>query len=245
MSFIAEAADYFVKPVEGHDDLFAFKYDFTLGEKALAEQVVEETDDGDLIIEGYAAVFEGIDREGENFAPGAFQEGIKSFLQKQSPLCFHHDHKLVLGKVLDMQEDQKGLKIRARVDGATQKHPVLGTVYEQVKRGTLNGLSVAGFFKRALTEAGRRIVGVDFTETSVTGVPVHPGTNFAVVAGKALASDLSSEHVQIPDFPEDEIREEDFFMAQEALGLLDRVFSKLEKRGDGGSNPSQTATPIL
>ncbi len=138
----------FVAPVKGHDDLFTFF--IPMEAKALdgGESVVVE-ENGDLTIEGYAAVWEGDDREGENFAPGAFTRAAKAFLGSTASLCFHHKHDHVLGKVLDLREDGKGLQMKARVDGAIKSHPVLGTYYEQIKAGTLSGLSVGGFFKRA------------------------------------------------------------------------------------------------
>jgi HK97 family phage prohead protease len=140
-------------------------------------------DHGDLIIEGWAAVFDGTDRQGENFTDGAFREGIKSFLSGQAALCYQHKHDLVLGRVLDLREvEGKGLWMRARLDAAVRRHPTLGVIFDQVKKGSIRALSVGGFFKRKLTEAGYKINGVDFTEISVTAVPVHPGTNFAVVA---------------------------------------------------------------
>lgn len=234
--------EHFLRPVPEHDDLFAF----TIGGKALTDESVTVAENGDLIIEGYAAVWEGEDREGENFVPGAFERASKAFLEAGGPLCFHHKRDHVLGQVTDLGEDDKGLKMRARVDGAIQKHPVLGTLYEQVKKGTLKGLSVGGFFKRAMIEGKRRIADMDFTEISITGVPIHTGPSFAVVAGKALVDDLTAEHVTIPDFPEDEIREDDFMWAQDALNSLDRIFSKLEKRGNGSnSNSNQDAVGVL
>jgi HK97 family phage prohead protease len=239
-------ADLFVKPVKDHDDLIAFQYDFVLDGKALeegTEQTVTELDNGDLIIEGYAAVFDGLDRQNENFAEGAFQRGIKSFLSGQSALCYHHKHDQCLGKVIDLQEEEgKGLKMKARVDGAIRNHPTLGTYYQQIKNGTLNALSVGGFFKRALTKAGKKIVDMDFTEISVTPVPVHPGTSFNVVAGKALVSDLKPEKVELPNFPEGEIREEDFEMATVAINILDGLFARLEKRGEEQSTSGAVTT---
>lgn len=233
--------DSLVKPVEGHDDLIQFRYDFVLDGKALedggVEQTVTEQENGDLIIEGYAAVWDGNDRQGENFAPGAFERGIKSFLDGQAGLCYHHKHDHLLGKVLDLREEEgKGLKMKARVDGAIRKHPVLGTYYEQIKNGSLNALSVGGFFKRALTEAGRRIVDMDFTEISVTPVPVHSGTNFSVVAGKALASDIS-----VPAVPEEleEIREEDARTINYLIEELDAVFTRIT---DGVKQRKATTT---
>lgn len=184
-------ADFFVRPVADHSDLVAFNFGFALQGKALDDgqtaAVVTEDDDGTLHIEGWAASFDGVDRQGENFTDGAFQRGIKSFLEGPAALCFHHKHDMVLGKVEELQEvEGKGLKMRARVDGAIKDHPVLKTYYQQIKNGTLTGLSVGGFFKRKLTDLGVRIADMDFTEISVTGVPVHTKPAFSVVAGKAL-----------------------------------------------------------
>lgn len=241
--------EMFLRPVEGTDDTFRFDYGFGLSTEGKAVQTVEpetitETDDGDLIIEGYAAVFEGVDREGENFTDGAFQRGIKSFLGGQAALCFHHKHDQVIGKVLDLTEEEgKGLRMRARVDGAIKGDPVLGRVYRQIKNGTINALSVGGFFKRKLTESGWKIADCDFTEISATAVPVHPGTNFAVVAGKALASDLEpGEHVKVPKLAAEEIRDEDFMWAQEAIASLDRIFTQIAKRGQGQKDNTDSAS---
>jgi hypothetical protein len=41
-----------------------------------------------------------------------------------------------------------GIRVKARVDGAIRSHPELGTLYHQIKNGTLTGLSLAGYFKR-------------------------------------------------------------------------------------------------
>jgi HK97 family phage prohead protease len=184
MDFPAES---YLRSVEGDDNIFAFA--IPMEAKALESgDTVSVEENGDLILEGYAAVWEGDDREGENFAPGAFERAAKSFLKSPAALCFHHKHDKVLGKVLDLQEDGKGLRMRARVDGAIKQHPELGTYYEQIKAGTLSGLSVGGFFKRAVIEGKRRIADMDFTEISVTSVPVHARPSFEVVAGKALDS---------------------------------------------------------
>lgn len=228
--------DSMFQAVEGDSDLFKFRYDFTLDGKALDSQTVIEDENGDLIIEGYAAVFDGVDRQGENFAEGAFERGIKSFIDGQSSLCYHHKHDKCLGKVLELSEEKgKGLKMKARVDGAIKTHPELGTYYNQIKSGTLKALSVGGFFRRSLTGAGPRITDMDFTEISVTPVPVHTGTHFNVLAGKALASDLKTQHVQVPDLPENEIREEDFMNIQWALESIDGIFARLMKRESGST----------
>lgn len=224
----------FVAPVQGHDDLFSFM--IPMEAKALdgGDAVVVE-ENGDLTIEGYAAVWEGDDREGENFVPGAFTRASKAFLNSPAALCFHHKKDNVLGKVLELNEDGKGLRMRARVDGAIATHPVLGTYYHQIKSGTLSGLSVGGFFKRAMIEGKRKIADMDFTEISVTGVPVHTGPSFAVVAGKALMDDVISSAPS----PSDEllgadIREDDArqlkFMFEELGAIFDRIKTGVAQR---------------
>jgi Caudovirus prohead serine protease len=107
--------EMFVKPLEGDENLFAFRWDFVPQGKALdeggTEQVVTELPDGDLLIRGYAAVWEGDDREGENFEPGAFDRGIKSFLGSQAALCFHHKADHGIGRVRELEQDGKGLRM--------------------------------------------------------------------------------------------------------------------------------------
>src|SRR3954468_1107894 len=97
----------YVRPVENAADLVAFTFPFELEGKALPDgSSVEQTDGGDLIIEGWAADFEGVDRQGENFIPGAFERGIKSFLSGTASLNYHHKHDHVLGKVLSLEEKE-------------------------------------------------------------------------------------------------------------------------------------------
>lgn len=181
----------YVRAVPNSADVVAFNYGFTLTpEGKSAGDFVAQIDEssGDLLIEGYAAEFEGEDRDGENFTDGAFQKGIKSFMTSgSSPLCYHHKTSKQLGKVLELEEvPGRGLHMVARIDGAIQKHPELSTYYEQIKKGSMNSLSVGGFFGRTMTPKGPRISECDFTEISVTPVPVHAKPAFAVVAGKAL-----------------------------------------------------------
>jgi len=151
--------------------------------KALDTRILES---GDLLIEGWAADFSGIDRQNENFVDGAFTRGIKAFLSGQSALCYHHKTDHGIGKVLDLREVAgKGLWMKARVDFQEPGSP-LRWVYNGVKKGSYKGLSVGGFFKRKLMEGGYRIADVDLTEVSVTPVAVHPRTAVLSVSTKAM-----------------------------------------------------------
>ena len=53
---------------------------FALEGKALDAPV--KTERGDLILSGYAAVWDGLDFQNENFLRGAFREAIPEFLKR-------------------------------------------------------------------------------------------------------------------------------------------------------------------
>lgn len=204
-----------------------FEYDFLPEGKALAEggsePVVTELEDGDLLIQGYAAVFEGIDRRGENFVDGAFVRGMKSFVDGSATLAFHHKLDHGIGKVLRLEEHPgKGLWMQARVDHQPESSP-FRYIYNGIKKGTYRGLSVSGFFRRKLTEKGWRIADTDIVEISVTPVAVHPKTAFDVVAGKALTDVALPDLNQLPD----NIREQDVFEIEETMRRLRAVFQNI------------------
>jgi HK97 family phage prohead protease len=225
-----------IKPVEGAPDIFAFVYDFVLEGKALEDggvaPTVTEEENGDLIIEGLAASFEGLDRQGENFVPGAFQRGIKAFLTGQSALCFHHQVDKGIGSVLDLQEKPEGLWMKARVDYQPEHSP-LRYIYNAVKKGSYKGLSVGGFFKRAFVKGRKMIADCDFTEISVTPVAMHPKTKFAVVAGKALEDTFE---VETPDEPVEEAK-----AFEDSLAGLGEALDALRARFETDDTPAVEA----
>lgn len=215
----------------------AFQFDFAVAPEgkataalSLDEESISELDDGDLLIEGWAADFSGIDRQGENFAPGAFKRGIDTFLQNSGSLCFHHNRDQAIGRVLELEEvDGKGLYMKARVDKQEPTSP-LWHVYNGVKKGSIRNLSCGGFFRRERTPQGLRITDMDFTELSVTPVSCHARTSFAVVAGKALTDGISEAAVE-----DGELRESDRQEISYLLEQLQTIFSTIAKRGSGSS----------
>lgn len=209
---------------------FLFDLGFVADAKALDEGERErfeaQLDEGDILIAGYGANFD-VDRQNEAFADTkGIEDGLKQFLAGEATLAYHHKHDHVLGKVLAADVvPGKGVRVVARVDKQPESSP-LRYLYDQVKKGTLNALSFGGFFKRAITPDGPRIVGADFTELSITGVPVGRGPNFGVVATKAL------EDLEIPQKPQidGDIREEDTAQIEFIVGELGRIFDSIGKR---------------
>lgn len=139
-------------------------------------------DDGDILIEGYAADFE-IDRQGEKFLPQAFDEAIAKAADGGIPLLLEHNNNQPLGLVERLERRDEGLWLRGRIaakavadawDGAKGK-------VELIRRGVMKGLSVRGHSWGRMGSTGPEIGHIDLAEVSITPVPVQPGALFAVV----------------------------------------------------------------
>lgn len=163
---------------------FQFDIDLKSATGELATPV--ELADGDLLIEGWGANYD-IDREDEAFEEGAFRNALSKFLSGNAPLCYHHKFDTVIGKVIAAEPIAgKGIKLRAIVDRQVESSPYYH-IYDGIKRGRINGLSCGGIFKRKMTPTGPKIHDVDLLEWSATPVSVGRGTNFSVIAGKAMS----------------------------------------------------------
>lgn len=167
-----------------------FHFDAVLGQKA----VVQEAANGDLYIEGYASDYEA-DRQDEFFEPGAVNDGLKSYIETNPILLYHHKFSQALGQVVEARVDDVGVWVKARID-----KPARGSwaedVFQKVKRGTIRGFSIGGrFFRRPDQKSGMtRIYKADIHEISVTPYPINPRTLFAV-AQKAF-EDAEDENVR-------------------------------------------------
>lgn len=142
--------------------------------------------DGDLLIRGIGANFL-VDREDEAFTENAFSRGLAKFLAGPSPLNYHHRAEVNLGRVTHAcVVEGKGVELEAIV-----RHQPIGSpyrhLYESVKNGDIASLSVGGVFRRIMTPAGPRIDDVDICEWSITPLSIGRGTNFDVIAGKAVS----------------------------------------------------------
>lgn len=173
-----------------------FEFAFTLDGKA----VTTEQEDGSLIIEGLAADF-GLDRQDEAFEPGAFEAGIKSFMETNPILLYHHKYDTALGRVLEANIIPAGLHVKALVD-APEPGTIIADYVRKIRAGTLKAFSVGGRFFRRQTPNGPRIFKCDMAELSITPLPVNPRTLFAV-AGKAFeTAPEAEEEIDVTDFDE-------------------------------------------
>lgn len=108
-------------------------------------------------ITGYASVFDVIDSYGDIIAPGAFTRTIAAWKAKGRPVpvLWQHDTYKPIGATLEIDEDDHGLRIKARllvedVKQAQEAHAL-------AKANILGGLSI-GFSLPRKTSAGGEAV---------------------------------------------------------------------------------------
>lgn len=195
--------------VTNHDgtQIADFSFGFTLGEKAVVTE-----DDGHVYIEGLASDF-GLDRQEEAFEPGAFEHGLKAYMESNPVLLYHHKSDTALGQVVGANLTPDGLHVKARVD-APEPGTIIADYVRKIKNGTLRAFSVGGKFYRRMTASGPRIFKADIGEISVTPYPVNPRTLFAV-AGKAFESAPELDSIEMSDF-------------ETRLENIDRAFAETE-----------------
>ena len=186
-----------------------FEFGFVLDGKAV---VTEEN--GDFFIEGLASDF-GLDRQDEAFEPGAFEEGLKSYMSTNPILLYHHKTDTALGKVVNAELTTSGLHVKAQID-SPEPGTIVADYVRKIKNGTLKAFSVGGKFYRRMTEDGPRIFKADLREISVTPLAVNPRTLFAV-AGKAFETVVD---------PQEEAAMKKF---AESLAAIDAVLTEAEE----------------
>ncbi|MVZ97793.1 HK97 family phage prohead protease [Sphingorhabdus sp. IMCC26285] len=109
-------------------------------------------------IAGYAAIFDAPDRGGDVVRKGAFGQAAKAGL----PLLWQHDCARRIGFVESLSEDDRGLRVIARLDD------------EAVPVRAGSGLSF-GYRVRAMQRgAYRELTDLDLIEVSIVTHPMQP-----------------------------------------------------------------------
>ncbi len=112
-----------------------------------------------LRFEGYAAVFDRVDRAGDVIRAGAFA-GAGAV-----PLLWGHRGEPV-GAIERISEDATGLFVTGRIDAAEPAR--------LVRAGAIAGLSVGYRPRRVRQGARRELLAVDLGEVSLVAVPMQP-----------------------------------------------------------------------
>jgi hypothetical protein len=205
--------------LEDMDTSAEFTYSFPTAD-------VKAQEDGTLIIEGVASDLD-LDRDGEAFLPGALEEGMRAYMERNPLVTYHHNAAKALGRTLEYDFHHPGHEGKLWVKIAVDAPPEgdysswHALAYNSIKTGTTKGLSVGGDlhkpvdgfdgplravgigggFQRVMTPEGPRIAKADVQEIAITPLPVNPRSYFLVKPqGAAKAMEVIEPNV----WPEDE-----------------------------------------
>ncbi|MEM9494849.1 MAG: HK97 family phage prohead protease [Pseudomonadota bacterium] len=142
-------------------------------------------------IEGYAAIFDKPDLEGDIVAPGAFAKSLAEGAPVR--MLYQHKAETPIGRWLEFREDKKGLFAVGEIvlNAASARD-----VYELIAGGAINGLSIGyrtikARKARRAAGGGRRIMEADLWEVSVVTFPMAP---------RALITSVGAPSAQPPSF---------------------------------------------
>lgn len=133
--------------------------------KSFEFNLKQSEDDVEGIIEGYASVFNVTDSYGDVIAPGAFSRTISAWKAKNVPVpvLWQHDAYAPIGATLSLEEDERGLKIKAELVMEVEQ---AREAWALAKKRILGGLSI-GFSLPRLAADGQPSVYYD-DENDVT-----------------------------------------------------------------------------
>jgi HK97 family phage prohead protease len=121
--------------------------------------------------EGYASVFGNVDSWGDIVLPGAFEESIAR--KDHVPMLFNHWMDNLIGRAVDMKEDDVGLKFHGRL---TPGASMATDVYHHMKAGALDGVSIGYRVQPDGAEIDgkiRKLARVDLLEISMVIAPAN------------------------------------------------------------------------
>ena len=135
-----------------------------------------EEDDVELKIAGYAST-DALDRSSDKILATAWTKGGLRNFQNNPILLFNHDYNKPIGKVVEVNTDARGLKIKGVISKSA------GDVYNLVKEGVLSTFSVGFLIKDANYDKaadGLIVKDAELLEVSVVSVPCNQDATFSV-----------------------------------------------------------------
>lgn len=202
----------------------------SIGQKIRAKTSIQASrtkDIGEGIIEAVITT-PAVDRHNETIKPDGVD--IKSF--KKNPIVLYgHDYDgLPIGKIIKLKKTAD--EISARIQFAIAEYPFARTVYQLIKGGYLNDVSIGGIVTK-WSDDYTTIEGMEMLELSV--VPVGSNRDAKVIArsiGKTM-KEISHEYQEmvhrqfvdkVKDIPQDEVKQA-IKVLEDLVGVLKETAS--------------------
>jgi uncharacterized protein len=147
---------------------------------------------GSNVFVGYASLFGKLDRAGDIVMPGAFAASLNLRGAAGIRMLFQHDPAEPVGTWVDIEETQRGLFVRGRLDLNVQRGRELASLLEN---GAIDGLSIGFKTQQAMVDRksnARRITKIDLWEISLVTFPMLDGARVSkkAIRARALAEQL-------------------------------------------------------
>lgn len=145
---------------------------------------VQLTESGaELVIEGYASLFDAPDQGGDVVAPGAYAASLKAMAAegRRVRMLWQHDPAQPIGIWDEVIEDRRGLRVRGRLLEAVARGREAAAL---IRAGAIEGLSI-GYrtIRAARTDRGQRLLTeLDLWEVSLVTFPMLPSARVAAKA---------------------------------------------------------------
>lgn len=157
------------------------------------ELQVKAAEEDEGRISGYASVFGNKDSYGDIVIKGAFNSFLNRINSsgKVVPVFYGHnmeDPKANIGRVLELAEDDYGLKFDAQLDLSGDTYGRI--VYEQLKDGRLDSMSFGyQVLDYAIAKDATELRELELFEISVVPIPANPEARITEVkAGRAISA---------------------------------------------------------
>lgn len=143
------------------------------------------------MFEGYASMFGGLDSYKDTVVPGAYKGTLEN---RSSPILMLYGHNpgRVLGKWLDVREDEKGLKVTGEF---TPGHTEAQNVHASLKHGALSGLSIGYKVPPGGAEEKdgvRLLKQIDLFEISVVSMPADDAARVSLDSVKSHIEEIET-----------------------------------------------------
>jgi hypothetical protein len=131
-------------------------------------------------IEGWAAVYEEPDLNGDVILPGAFAKSIRNTGVAGVKLLYQHEMKEPVGRWLSFEERAAGLYARGEIVLATQRARETAGL---IAAGVLDGLSIGFHTVKSKKRERRLIETADLWEVSIVTFPMAPRARIVRAGG--------------------------------------------------------------
>lgn len=156
---------------------------------ALRPRLVLSERDGDGAIAGYASLFNRIDMAKDEVERGAFRASLARRGVGGVRLLWQHDASAPIGVWHSLIEDERGLRVRGRLNLAVEK---ARDVFALIRQGAVDGLSIGFKAERARSDPRsgvRRLSAIDLWEISIVTFPMLPDARVIALDHDAPAAD--------------------------------------------------------